>query len=91
MPVVISKLKVKDYAAWAEQFRAGAESRKGFGVKALSYGQDRSAPGVAFVILEAESEAHAQRLFEHPVLRKNLEEQGVETLDLIFLSDVGRD
>jgi hypothetical protein len=85
MTVVISKVRVPDYAQWAARFEAGAESRRSFGLKTLAYGQDRAAEGVVFIILEVQSDALARKLLDNPTLLKNVEEQGVERLDLVFL------
>lgn len=83
--IAISKIRVPDYARWASLYEAGAASRRAFGLKTLAYGQHCAAKGVVSIVLEVENETQARKLLEDPTLRKNLENQGVEQLDLVFL------
>lgn len=80
MITAISKLRVPDYARWAAQYDAGASSRTAFGVETLAYGQDIADPGIAITVIRVENEATLRQLFDHPVLKKNLETEGIESL-----------
>jgi hypothetical protein len=87
MVTIISKMQVPDYSRWAEQFKAGTESRKAFAVDVLSYGRDTSDPNLAIVIARVESEEKGRAMMKNPVLQKNLEDEGIRQIEVLFIEE----
>ena len=84
MTTVITKMYVPDYERWAQQFEAGAESRKAFGIVILAHGHDASDANIAIVIAQMEADK-VREINENPILQENLRKEGIKQLELTVI------